>query len=243
MESYFKPGHLCRSGVAVIDDQTVLQPTVWLHLLSDILLSICHISVTTSQFSHGPLHFSTLQPQVYIETLPFFCSCQLGSDDKLLAVVVIYPLMRPLTQLSDISVFCQQARKLCAMKFFFFFLILWWFESLLNSDLERMQLRQQKTLGSRTSEASKKQVRRLPLCRNYWKKPLHARRAPRCRRLGDELRVVERCTPLACLPCASLRVLTRLWGMNKHICLAEEASQWALLGCRRRRGGSAAWED
>lgn len=122
MESYFKPGHLCRSGVAVIDDQTVLQPTVWLHLLSDILLSICHISVTTSQFSHGPLHFSTLQPQVYIETLPFFCSCQLGSDDKLLAVVVIYPLMRPLTQLSDISVFCQQARKLCAMKFFFFFL-------------------------------------------------------------------------------------------------------------------------
>ena len=145
MESYFKHSHLCRSGVSVIDDQTVLQPTVWLHLLSDILLSICHISVTTSQFSRGPLHFFSTSDSSLHQKPPFFRSCQLGSDDKLLAVVVIHPLMRPLTQLSDISVCCQQARSLCAVKFFFFSFF-WWFESLLNPTWKRTQLQQWKRL-------------------------------------------------------------------------------------------------
>lgn len=83
------------------------------------------------QFSHGPLHFFSTSASSLHQNPPFFCSCYLGSDDKLLAVFVIHPLIRPLTLLSDSSVCCQQARRLCAVKFFFF-KIFWGFESLLN---------------------------------------------------------------------------------------------------------------
>lgn len=54
---------------------------------------------------------------------------------------------------------------------------------------------------------------------------------------------LHRCTPLVCLVCASLCVATGLWGMNKHICLAEKVSQkgasWLQKEkrCRRCVGG------
>lgn len=38
-------------------------------------------------------------------------------------------------------------------------------------------------------------------------------------------------------------LVTGLWGMNKHICLARKVSQYAPLGCRGRKGAGIVWED